>query len=210
MKHVRAAVGRLLPIAGVVALGAVVAACTSAPLSRDEVDYPENLKIPPDLVGERQAEAERRQREREERLQEPDEDAEDGIPSDPVATIPTRISMADGEPVLDTDLLPARAWQLTGRALDRLDFTVLDRDEDDGVYRIRYAPFAGRDPQQPGFFARVFLRAERIDTSPRPFRIRIEEHPAGSRVTVREDDGERPPEVIAERLLTLFDRQLHE
>lgn len=188
----------------------VLAGCGTSPVTRDEAEYPEALRIPPDLVGERQAEAERR---RERARADRDEDAgeaDEPLPEDPVRTVPTRLGEADGQPVLDVSMSADRGWTELGRALDRMDFTVLDRFRDDGEYRIRYAPFPDREPRQPGFFARVFTGAERIDTDPRPFRLRVAETPQGARLTVHEDDGEPAPAVIAERLLTLFDRQLRE
>ncbi len=180
----------------------LLAACATEPLHRDEVDYPEHLKIPPDLVGEVTPPAGR----------EPaaDEAADDReaatLPDSPADTVPTRVSHDGGRWVLDLPWAPDQAWARVGEAMGRLDFTILDRRRDDFYYAIRYEPYADEEVRQPGFFRRLFTGARRVDTSPRRFLVYLEEHGRGTRVTVTEAGGEPAPERVAERLLTLLDR----
>ncbi|MBK1727568.1 outer membrane protein assembly factor BamC, partial [Halorhodospira neutriphila] len=112
-------------------------------------------------------------------------------------------------PYLRLEMPLERAWQRTGAALDRLGFTVLEREREARRYTIRYAPHADEQIEQPGLLARWLGGAERIDTAPRRFRITLAQGGDGVRVAVRERSGEPAPAPIARRLLTLLDPQLY-
>ncbi|MFP4146258.1 MAG: outer membrane protein assembly factor BamC [Halorhodospira sp.] len=197
---------RLASAVAAVLLGSLLlAACASEPLTRDEVDGPEALVIPPDLIGEQDlegadAEAGEGQGEASERGGE--------LPVDAAQTVPSRL--VEEGPRLELEMGLNEAWRATGSALDRLEFTVLERVRDDLRYVIRYAPRADEEIEQPGLLARWFGGAERIDTAPQRYRIQLDQGD-DAQVTVRVDDreGDPAPEPIAERLLTLLDRQLY-
>ncbi len=183
----------------------LLAACASEPIHRDEVDYPEHLKIPPDLVGP----VERPPR----RAPPGDGVEEEGeaapLDADPTETVPTRVVHDGEEWVLDLPWPPEGAWGRVGEAMERHDFTILDRQRDDLYYVLRYEPYADGEVRQPGFFRRLFTRARRIDTSPRPFHVHLEAHAEGTRLSVTEADGEPAPDRVTQRLLTLLDRHLY-
>ena len=190
---------RLRSAAALAALAAAaLGGCATEPLTREEAEYPDSLVIPPDLVGE---------------VTPPDERPEAEDPAElpvPVAeTIPSRV-IADGErPYLALDMRTNEAWRRAGAALDRLDFSVRSRDRDELSYTVRYDPQADEEVEQPGFFARVLGGAERVETGPRDFRIRLEREGVDLRLVVDDADGEPAPEPVATRLLTLLDRQLY-
>ena len=48
-----------------------------------------------------------------------------------------------------------RAWRRVGLSLDRIGFTVEDRDRSKGIYYVRYIDPDIKD-KKPGFFARLF------------------------------------------------------
>ncbi len=191
---------RRLPLFAVLAAGLLGLGCASEPLTREEADYPEHLVIPPDLVGPPPPPEERER---------PQVDDDEALPVDVARTIPSRLIERDGEHRLELDMGVNDAWRGTGAALDRLDFTVLERQRDDLRYVIRYEPRADQEIQQPGFFARVFRGEERIDTSPQRYRIQLETDGGQVLVRVLDADGEPAPEQVARRLLTLLDRQLY-
>ena len=49
----------------------------------------------------------------------------------------------------------ARAWRLTGVALDRVGFAVEDRDRSSGIYFVRYNELSGVSQEEKGFFSRL-------------------------------------------------------
>ncbi len=180
----------------------LLSACASEPLSRDEVDGPEALVIPPDLIGEQAAGTDGG-------AAGPGEGDGD-LPVAAERTVPSRLVQAGDGPRLELDMRLGSAWRATGAALERLGFTVQERARDAGYYAIRYEPQADAEIEQPGFLARWFGGAERIDTDPRRYRIQLE-RADGSLVTVQIDeaDGEPAPGQLAERLLTLLDPQIY-
>nr|WP_276569350.1 outer membrane protein assembly factor BamC [Halorhodospira halophila] len=131
------------------------------------------------------------------------------MPVEVERTIPSRLTDVDGDPRLALDMGINQAWMGTGAALNRLDFTVLERQRDDLYYLIRYEPRADEQIEQPGLFARWFGGAERIDTSPQRFRIQIGRDNGQVVAKVRDENGDPAAEAVAERLLTLLDRQLY-
>lgn len=191
-------------LAGSLVLLGLLGGCAKEPLTRDEADYPDNLLIPPEIVEEAERApvvAERRPGRRDEG------DAAEGSGSDE-QTVPGRVKVADERVELRLDMPLNRVWINVGSALDRLDFTVLERERDDLRYVIRYAPRADEEVEQPGFFARVLGGAERIDTAPRRYRVTIEQQVKRVVVTVTADSGEPARKEVAERLLTFIDREL--
>ncbi len=190
------------PAAAVIG-AALLSACASEPLSRDEVEGPEALVIPPDLLGE-QATAEAADTAAEAA------DSGGGLPVAVEQTVPSRLVDADDGPRLELDMRLNEAWRATGAALDRLGFTVQAREPEGRYYAIRYQPQADEEIEQPGFFARWFGGAERIDTSPQRYRIQLERGDGGVvTVQVDEADGEPAPAQLAQRLLALLDPQLY-
>lgn len=98
-----------------------------------------------------------------------------------------------------------RAWRRVGLALDRVGFTVEDRDRQKGLYFVRYAdPEAGTD--QRGFFARVFGSNRQLATA----QYRVQVRPAGesSQVNVLNKDGAADDSKTAQRILGLLHEQL--
>ena len=104
-----------------------------------------------------------------------------------------------------------RAWRRVGLALDRVGFTVEDRDRVQGIYFVRYID-QDKDAQSKsagkGFFARVFSGSDdKAKTAPR-YRVSVKEMAGSSRVTVLNSDGKPEVSATADRILKLLDEQL--
>jgi outer membrane protein assembly factor BamC len=68
-----------------------------------------------------------------------------------------------------------RSWRRIGLALDRLGFTVEDRDRSQGIYFVRYIdPETGTGKSDEGFFSRLFSRSNKSDSGKMPkYRIHV-------------------------------------
>ncbi len=98
----------------------------------------------------------------------------------------------------------ARTWRSTGLALDRIGFTVEDRDRSRGLYFIRYI-----DPEaekEKGFFASLFSSKSTSDNQ--AYRLNLQEDSSTTRIVVLNNEGNISPSKTAERILTLLHEQL--
>lgn len=105
-----------------------------------------------------------------------------------------------------------RAWRRVGLALDRVGFTVEDRDRTQGLYFVRYV-----DPEQDqnkasekGFFSKLFSFGSSDDKAKSALRYRVSVKGAGavSQVAVLNNDGRPESSQTAERILSLLNEQL--
>ncbi|HYR37114.1 MAG TPA: outer membrane protein assembly factor BamC [Burkholderiales bacterium] len=98
-----------------------------------------------------------------------------------------------------------RVWRRVGLALDRVGFTVEDRDRQKGVYFVRYAdPETEKDTR--GIFARWFSSDSKV--KPEQYRVQITQAGTSSQVNVLNKDGAADPSRTAQRILALLHEQL--
>ena len=104
---------------------------------------------------------------------------------------------APGTDYVEVDEAYDRAWRRVGLALDRVGFTVEDRDRVQGVYFVRYV-----DPDvaaKEGFFSKLFSFGASSDKAKEAQRYRVTVKTATgatvSQVAVQSNDGK--PEVTA-------------
>jgi outer membrane protein assembly factor BamC len=108
---------------------------------------------------------------------------------------------------LDEDF--ARGWQRTGLALDRVGFTVTDRDRSRGIYYVRYVD-PTKDTQKKGFLSRLkFWGGD--DATPKQAEYLVslsgvEGEPL--EVVVLDVEGNREKSQTANRILSLLYEQL--
>jgi outer membrane protein assembly factor BamC len=98
-----------------------------------------------------------------------------------------------------------RVWRRVGLALDRVGFTVEDRDRQKGVYFVRYAdPDTEKDER--GLLARMFSSESKV--KPEQYRVQITQAGTSSQVNVLNKDGGADASRTAQRILTLLHEQL--
>jgi len=119
-----------------------------------------------------------------------------------VARDSSRLSSANGQPVVQLEDGFDRAWRRVGLSLDRTNFTVEDRDRSKGVYFVRYvAPNA--DKAEPGFFSKLF-GASKADSKPQKFKVSVVSQGAATVVSIQNADGSAVPEADAKRIMTVL------
>ena len=99
----------------------------------------------------------------------------------------------------------SQAWRRTGLALDRVGFTVEDRDRARGIYIVRYVDPAEAEKEK-GFFGKMFSG----DKKPRnvEYQVKLADDGANTQVVVLDNEGQRDNTVTADRILSLLHEQL--
>ena len=128
------------------------------------------------------------------------------------ATSETRVEIRKGVNGADKLDVPEpfdRVWRRVGLALDRVGFTVEDRDRQKGIYFVRYAdPEAEKDPR--GVLTRIFSNDSKVRAE--QYRVQIAQtgdaNQASSQVSVLNKDGAADTSRTAQRILTLLQEQL--
>ncbi len=120
----------------------------------------------------------------------------------------SRLSKTRAGTELQIDEGFARAWRLTGLALDRVGFAVEDRDRSVGTYFVRYNDPAARAKKE-GWLAKLAFWSDSKDTDDKVrYRVKVDSNDQGSVVTVLDDKGQRDRSATAERILTLIHEQI--
>ena len=102
----------------------------------------------------------------------------------------------------------SRAWRRTGVALDRVGFTVEDRDRDAGTYFVRYSdPLSGQN-KESGFLDKLAFWSSDEEVPKEQFRIRLFAAGEETRVIVYNSAGQRDTSSSAKRILSLLEEQL--
>jgi len=106
-----------------------------------------------------------------------------------------------------------RAWRRVGLALDRVGFTVEDRDRSSGYYYVRYV-----DPQidgqkgaekDKGFLSRLaFWKSDTSGIKAEQYRVVMKEAKGVTEVQVQNKDGQQDNSDIGRRILSLLHEQL--
>ncbi len=104
-----------------------------------------------------------------------------------------------------------RAWRRVGLALDRVGFTVEDRDRSKGIYLVRYIdPDADlKTTGEKGWLSKLkFWGSSQKDPVKEQYRILVQGTAAGAEVQVLDKNGIRESSDTATRILTLLYDQL--
>jgi outer membrane protein assembly factor BamC len=104
-----------------------------------------------------------------------------------------------------------RAWRRVGLALDRVGFTVEDRDRSKGLYFVRYIdPDADlKTTEEKGWLSKLkFWSSGPKTVSKEQYRILVQGATGGAEVRVLDKDGTREQSDTANRILTLLYDQL--
>lgn len=102
-----------------------------------------------------------------------------------------------------------RAWRRIGLALDRVGFTVEDRDRSQGLYFVRYVDQNqdAKDKESGGFFSNLFSSKDKDKKAAR-YRIVVKGSGDISNITVQNNDGKQEVSPIADKILGLLNDQL--
>ena len=104
-----------------------------------------------------------------------------------------------------------RAWRRVGLALDRVGFTVEDRDRSRGIYYVRYIdPELDIEKQEKkGWFSKLtFWRGDDKKKLQEQYQIQVTEAGDGSQVKLLAKDGATDKSDTASKILTLLFEQL--
>jgi outer membrane protein assembly factor BamC len=141
-----------------------------------------------------------------------------GGPQTPAPLRATLLKGQDGAGTLSVNDQFDRAWRRVGLALDRVGFTVEDRDRSKGLYFVRYVdPDADNKTaaQSKGFFSKLnpFSKSEAKPAASGAsagdqFRIQVKDADTVSQVNVLTKDGNQEKSTTANRILALLYEQL--
>ncbi len=113
---------------------------------------------------------------------------------------------------LQTDEGFDRSWRRVGLALDRIGFTIEDRDRSKGIYYVQYIDQdidAKKKGASEGFFAKLFSwGSSDAAKDGQKYRIFVKESGEVSHVTVHGEDGKVAATPAAQKILKVLNEQL--
>ena len=141
-----------------------------------------------------------------------DEARAKSIAATPV-TLPPRAKLTkgpDGTGTLALDEQFDRAWRRVGLALDRVGFTVEDRDRSKGIYFVRYvdAQLDNKTADDKGLLSKLKFWGGGDKPKPEQYRIEVKDAAPGSQISVLSKNGSQENSDIAGRILALLYEQL--
>ncbi len=147
------------------------------------------------------------------RLGAQEEKAKQMVATAPQAARATIRKGNDGRETLQVQEPFDRAWRRVGLALDRVGFTVEDRDRQKGLYFVRYAdPDAEMEKKsrdKPGLLDRLaFWRSSEAKVKAEQYRVQVRQAAETSEVLVLNKDGGSEASSTAHRILSLLHEQL--
>lgn len=122
-----------------------------------------------------------------------------------------RLGERDGVPALTVNDPFDRAWRRVGLALDRVGFTVIDRDRSKGVYFVRYAdPETDGKKEDKGWLSRLSFWSSEDGKKIRQeqYRVMVTGNGDISQVQVQNKDGKAESSDTAGKILKLLHEQL--
>lgn len=141
---------------------------------------------------------------------------EDARAKTEIASVPVveraRISRAqDGSQMLQVLDSFDRAWRRVGLALDRVGFTVVDRDRSKGLYFVRYIdPEIDGKKEEKGWLSKLAFwnSSDSKVLGKEQYRILVSESGENSQVQVLNKDGKAESSETADKILKLLHAQL--
>ena len=115
------------------------------------------------------------------------------------------VTSANGQPGLVVNDPIETAWRRVGQTLDRVGFSVEDRDATKREYFVRYA-----DPElnnkKPGFFSKMFKKDKPADEG--IYKILLTDQGQKTAVDITAKDGTAAPEKVTTQIVKLLYEQL--
>ena len=112
----------------------------------------------------------------------------------------------DGAPRLLVDDSFERAWRRVGLTLDRVGFTVVDRDRSKGLYYVRYAD-PDTEKKDEGFLSKLAFWRDKTE-KPEEYRIVVSDTGTASAVLVQNSEGAPEKAAASNKILALLRDQL--
>ncbi|MBI4195389.1 MAG: outer membrane protein assembly factor BamC [Betaproteobacteria bacterium] len=121
-----------------------------------------------------------------------------------------RATLYRGQGTLSLNEQFDRAWRRVGLALDRVGFTVEDRDRSKGVYYVRYIDpeIDNKSADDKGWLSKLKFWGSGSKPKNEQYRILIKDAESGAEVNVLNKDGVREQSETANRILSLLYEQL--
>ena len=110
-----------------------------------------------------------------------------------------------GNPVLNIEDTLDRAWRRVGLTLDRVGFTVEDRDRSKGVYYVRYIDPGKETGESKGMFSWLIGDDKKLDSR---YQVSLAAVGAATEVSVLDSNGVRDKSKTGDRILNLLYEQL--
>jgi outer membrane protein assembly factor BamC len=127
-------------------------------------------------------------------------------PEQPKATISKNGELPEALLLVDSF---DRAWRRVGLALDRVGFTVEDRDRSKGLYYVRYVDADAPDKAEKGFWSKLaFWRSDDGAKKDEQYRISVAGATQGSEVKVLDGQGVKSNSMTAGHILALLQQEL--
>ena len=102
-----------------------------------------------------------------------------------------------------------RAWRRVGLALDRVGFTVEDRDRAKGLYFVRYADPDAGEKKSDGFFGRMTnLLRKTPEKSAEQYQVMVRDARTSTQIAVLSKTGATENSATTQRILGLLHEQL--
>jgi outer membrane protein assembly factor BamC len=120
------------------------------------------------------------------------------------------VKSSDGSQLLQVNEPFDRAWRRVGLALDRVGFTVEDRDRQSGLYFVRYADPEGdmqKKDTERGLLSRLFGSSD-PKVKAEQYRVQVRQEKESSMVHILNKDGGAASSSTAQRILALLHEQL--
>ena len=103
----------------------------------------------------------------------------------------------------------SRAWRRTGLALDRVGFTVEDRDRSKGLYYVRYIDTDRSDlTKDESFLGTLKFWGSEEPTKQNEYLVSLVGKEATTQIVILDIDGKREHSETADRILSLLHQQL--
>jgi outer membrane protein assembly factor BamC len=119
------------------------------------------------------------------------------------------VQAADGPGTLELAEPFDRAWRRVGLVLDRMGFTVEDRDRSKGFYFVRYVdPEADAKKKDEGALSKLMFWRSAPDPKAQQFRVFVKDRNEASEVQVLDKEGSPDRSDTAHRILALLQNQL--
>ncbi len=116
---------------------------------------------------------------------------------------------AGGQAALTVEEDFSRAWRRTGLALDRVGFTVEDRDRSRGLYFVRYADPLKDEKKDPGFLSKLKFWGGKDDkVIAEQYLVSLIGAESQTRIVILDKDGKPENSDTSNRILALLEEQL--